>query len=93
MNGLLMSLAMSAAFGAFVGSLYRLSQRPGHERPLLFPLVGVLAGVTAFIIHQLLTMTTGAPTWLLPALVIAQVWLWLGPFGPASRRAGHGDEG
>lgn len=86
MQSLLLPLLMTAAFGAFVGTLYRLSRRPGYERPLLFPLVGLLAGVTGFIIHRVLIATTGAPLWLLPLLVVAQIWLWLGPLGPRSRQ-------
>ncbi|MBB3329237.1 CHASE2 domain-containing sensor protein [Halomonas campaniensis] len=86
MQALILPLAMAAAFGAFVGTLYRLSRRPGHERPLLFTLVGLVAGITGFLLHQLLVWVTGAPAWLLPLLVVLQVWLWLGPLGPASRR-------
>lgn len=89
MQHLLIPLAMTAAFGAFVGTLYRLSRRPGYQRPLLFPLVGVVAGAIGFIIYRLLLATTGAPLWLLPLLVAAQVWLWLGPLGPGARGAGQ----
>jgi len=91
MQDLLLPLAMTGAFGAFVGTLYRLSRRPGYQRPLLFPLVGLVAGVIGFVIYQLLVITTGAPLWLLPLLVALQVWLWLGPFGPAARAADHND--
>src|SRR5690554_8216392 len=87
MQHLLIPLAMTAAFGAFVGTLYRLSRRPGYRRPLLFPLVGPAAGVIGFVIYRLLVGTTGAPLWLLPLLVVAQVCLWLGPFRAASRGA------
>ncbi|WP_444999178.1 hypothetical protein [Halomonas mongoliensis] len=94
MQHLLIPLAMTAAFGAFVGTLYRLSRRPGYRRPLLFPLVGVAAGIIGFVIYRLLAGTTGAPLWLLPLLVVVQVWLWLGPLGPAARTSGqNGDTG
>lgn len=94
MQHLLIPLAMTAAFGAFVGTLYRLSRRPGYQRPLLFPLVGVAAGIIGFVIYRLLAGTTGAPLWLLPLLVVVQVWLWLGPLGPAARTSGqNGDSG
>jgi len=82
MQDILLHLAMAAAFGAFVGSLYRLSRRPGYRRPLFFPLIGLGAGITAYLIYYVLASTTGAPPWLLPLLVILQVWLWLGPLGP-----------
>ncbi|MFO8046484.1 MAG: hypothetical protein R6U30_11540 [Halomonas sp.] len=88
MLDLLIPLAMTGAFGAFIGTLYRLSRRPGYRRPLLFTLVGLIAGIIGFVIYRLLVATTGAPLWLLPLLVILQVWLWLGPFGPAARAAG-----
>lgn len=86
MQEILLHLAMSAAFGAFTGSLFRLSRRPGYQRPFLFPLVGLAAGVTAYLIYHVLASTTGAPPWLLPLLVVLQVWLWLGPLGPKTRR-------
>ena len=44
--------------------------------------IALLGGLTAFMIHQVLVWTVGAPTWLLPILVVLQVWLWLGPLGP-----------
>ncbi len=91
MQDLLLPLAMTAIFGIFVGTLYRLSRRPGHQRPLLFPTVGLVAGVLGFVIHHVLVVTTGAPLWLLPALVVLQVWLWLGPLGPASRADGQNE--
>lgn len=91
MQDLLLPLAMTGVFGAFIGTLYRLSRRPGYQRPLLFPLVGLVAGVIGFVIYQLLVITTGAPLWLLPLLVVLQVWLWLGPFGPAARAADQND--
>lgn len=75
-------LAMAVSFGAFTGSLFRLSRRPGSERPLMFPVLGLLGGLTAFMIHRVLVWTVGAPDWLLPVLVVLQVWLWLGPLGP-----------
>ncbi|QJQ98938.1 hypothetical protein [Halomonas sp. PGE1] len=93
MQDLLLPLAMTGAFGAFIGTLYRLSRRPGYQRPLLFPLVGLAAGIIGFVIYRLLVATTGAPLWLLPLLVVLQVWLWLGPFGPASRADGQDDPG
>ncbi|MDR5906172.1 MULTISPECIES: hypothetical protein [Halomonadaceae] len=80
-------LAMSAAFGAFTGSLFRLSRRPGYQRPFLFPLVGLLAGITAFFIYRILLAVTGAPVWLVPLLVVLQVWLWLGPLAPRFTQA------
>lgn len=91
MQALILPLALAAAFGAFVGTLYRLSRRPGHERPLLFTIVGLIAGITAFFIHYVLVATVGAPIWLLPVLVVLQIWLWLGPLGPVSRAAGKDD--
>ncbi|WP_302142651.1 hypothetical protein [Halomonas alkalicola] len=93
MQDLLLPLAMTGAFGAFIGTLYRLSRRPGYQRPLLFPLVGLAAGIIGFVIYRLLVATTGAPLWLLPLLVVLQVWLWLGPFGPAYRADGQDDPG
>ncbi|WP_163559506.1 hypothetical protein [Halomonas sp. NO4] len=82
MQAILLHLAMAAAFGVFIGSLFRLTRRPGHQRPLLFPMIGLGAGVVAYLIYYLLSVTTGAPPWLLPLLVVLQVWLWLGPLGP-----------
>lgn len=75
-------LGMAATFGAFTGSLFRLSRRPGADRPFMFPLVGLLAGVTGFFVHSLLVWLANVPDWLLPVLVILQTWLWLGPLGP-----------
>ena len=92
MQELLLPLAMTAAFGVFVGSLFRLSRLPGRQRPLLFPLVGLVAGITAFVIHYVLVSTVGAPVWLLPLLVVVQIWLWLGPLGPRSRKLENGDD-
>ncbi|MFC2992083.1 MULTISPECIES: hypothetical protein [Halomonas] len=89
MQDLLIPLAMTGAFGAFIGTLYRFSRRPGYRRPLLFTMVGLIAGIIGFVIYRLLVATTGAPLWLLPLLVILQVWLWLGPFGPAARAEGQ----
>jgi len=82
MLDLLLPLSLSAVFGTVVGTLFRLSHLPGRERPLRFPLVGLTAGITAFFLHLVLNAVTGAPVWLLPVLVILQVWLWLGPLGP-----------
>ncbi|MBB3183221.1 hypothetical protein FHR95_000762 [Halomonas fontilapidosi] len=82
MLDLLIPLVLTTVFGALVGTLCRLMRWPGRERPLLFPLVGLVAGITAFFIHWLLNKVTGAPAWWLPLLVIAQIWLWLGPLGP-----------
>ena len=79
---LLIPLAMAASFGAFTGSLFRLTGRPGSQRPLMFPILGLLGGITAFMIHRVLVWTFDAPVWLLPILVVLQVWLWLGPLGP-----------
>lgn len=93
MQDLLLPLATTGAFGAFIGTLYRLSRRPGYQRPLLFPLVGLAAGIIGFVIYRLLVATTGAPLWLLPLLVVVQVWLWLGPFGPGARAEGQDDPG
>jgi len=86
LHALWLPLAMAMSFGAFTGSLFRLSRRPGSERPFMFPVLGLLGGLTAFLIHQVLTWTVGAPTWLLPILVVLQVWLWLGPLGPKISR-------
>ncbi|MBB3188954.1 hypothetical protein [Halomonas cerina] len=86
MQGFWLPLTLTVAFGAFIGTLFRLSRRPGSERPLMFPLVGMLGGLTAFVIHQLLLWLVGAPAWLLPLLVILQIWLWLGPLGPRIAR-------
>lgn len=85
MQALLLPLVMTTAFGALIGTLCRLTRWPGRDRPLLFPLVGLAAGITAFFIHLALNWVTGAPAWWLPVLVVLQVWLWLGPLGP--RRA------
>ncbi|PMR69817.1 hypothetical protein [Halomonas heilongjiangensis] len=93
MQQLLIPLAMAAAFGAFIGALFRLSRLPGRKRPLLFPLVGLIAGITAFFIHYVLVSTVGAPIWLLPVLVVVQIWLWLGPLGPKVHDTGSGDNG
>lgn len=82
MQEILLPLAMAATFGAFTGSLFRLTRRPRYNRPFMFPLVGLLAGITAYMIFHVLASTTGAPAWLLPLLVVLQVWLWLGPLGP-----------
>lgn len=82
MLDLLIPLSLAAAFGALLGSLCRLTRWPGRDRPLLFPLVGLVAGITAFFIHLVLNWVTGAPAWWLPVLVVLQVWLWLGPLGP-----------
>ncbi|MEQ6918098.1 hypothetical protein [Halomonas aquatica] len=86
MLDLLLPLSLSAAFGAFVGLLFRLTRLPGRERPLRFPIVGLAAGITDFFIHLVLNRVTGAPLWLLPVLVVLQVWLWLGPLGPKTDR-------
>ncbi|MGM0984055.1 MAG: hypothetical protein ACQEXG_11605 [Pseudomonadota bacterium] len=85
MLDLLIPLLLTAAFGALIGTLFRLTNWPGRERSLLFPLVGLVAGVTAFFIHLVLNRVTGAPVWWLPVLVILQIWLWLGPLGPRRR--------
>lgn len=82
MQAILLHLAMAAAFGTFVGSLFRLSRKPGSQRPMLFPLIGLAAGIAGYAIFYLLSVTTGAPAWLLPLLVVLQTWLWLGPLGP-----------
>lgn len=83
MLDLLIPLSLSAAFGGLVGSLCRLTRWPGRKRPLLFPLVGLVAGITAFLVHLVLNWITGAPAWWLPVLVVLQIWLWLGPLGPS----------
>ncbi|MDR9440954.1 MAG: hypothetical protein RI841_15860, partial [Halomonas sp.] len=85
MLDLLIPLSLTTAFGALIGTLCRLTRWPGRERPLLFPVVGFVAGITAFFIHLVLNWVTGAPAWWLPVLVIIQVWLWLGPLGPGRR--------
>lgn len=82
MQATLLQLTMAGAFGAFIGMLFRVTRRPGQARAFLFTLVGLAAGVTAYLIYYVLTRTTGAPAWLLPVLVLLQVWLWLGPLGP-----------
>lgn len=82
MQGTLLLLIMTMAFGAFIGLLFRLTRRPGYQRPYMFPMVGLAAGLTAFLIYWLLLTTTGAPLWLMPVLIVLQVWLWLGPMGP-----------
>ncbi|WP_111415322.1 hypothetical protein [Billgrantia lactosivorans] len=93
MQEILLQLAMAGAFGAFVGLLFRVTRPPGQARAFTFSLVGLAAGVTAYLIYHVLTRTTGAPAWLLPLLVLLQVWLWLGPLGPKSRRLeNNGDE-
>ncbi|PMR74108.1 hypothetical protein [Billgrantia endophytica] len=92
MQDILLPLAMATTFGAFTGSLFRLTRRPGYERPFMFPVVGLIAGLTAYLIFHVLASTTGAPAWLLPVLVVLQVWLWLGPFGPKFRKPENGDE-
>ncbi|RDB42034.1 hypothetical protein DU490_15185 [Halomonas sp. DQ26W] len=93
MQEILLPLAMAATFGAFTGSLFRLTRRPGYERPFMFPVVGLVAGLTAYMIYHVLASVTGAPPWLLPILVVLQVWLWLGPWGPKFRKVENGDEG
>ncbi len=82
-----LSLGMTAAFGAFTGSLFRLSGKPGHDRPFLFPLLGILAGILAFFIHQLLVWIANAPDWLLPALVVLLIWLWVDRYHLRFRRS------
>lgn len=85
MPTLLLLFLCSVLLGAITGYLFHF-RRFGHiSHPLRLPVIGVVAGITAFIIFQLLTHTTGAPLWLLPLLVIFQVWLWLGPLGPKRR--------
>jgi hypothetical protein len=91
MQETLLQLAMAGAFGAFIGLLFRVTRRPGEARAFTFSLIGLGAGITAYLIFFLLARTTGAPAWLLPVLVLLQVWLWLGPFGPKLKRPG-GDE-
>lgn len=94
MQEILLHFAMAATFGAFTGSLFRLTRRPGYERPFMFPVVGLIAGITAYMIFYVLASTTGAPPWLLPILIVLQVWLWLGPWGPKFKRLEkNGDEG
>ncbi|MGR4067977.1 hypothetical protein OCT51_12525 [Halomonas sp. LR3S48] len=93
MQEILLQLAMAAAFGAFVGLLFRVTRQPGQASAFRFTLVGLIAGITAYLIFYILTRTTGAPAWLLPLLVLLQVWLWLGPLGPKLRRLEkNGDE-
>ncbi|MCG6656180.1 hypothetical protein HOP52_00085 [Halomonas campisalis] len=93
MQEILLPMAMAATFGAFTGSLFRLSRRPGYQRPFMFPVVGLIAGFTAYLIYHVLVSVTGAPAWLLPVLVVLQVWLWLGPLGPKFKRQENGDNG
>ncbi|GGY06989.1 hypothetical protein GCM10007160_38060 [Litchfieldella qijiaojingensis] len=87
MQGFWLPLGMAAIFGAFTGLLFRLSDKPGHERPFMFPLLGVVAGIMAFFIHQALTWIANAPNWLLPALVVLLIWLWLGRSNLRFRRS------
>lgn len=89
MQGFLPPLAMAMTFGAFIGLLFRLTRRPGYQRPFLFPMVGLAAGITAFFIYWVLVATTGAPLWLMPILIVLQVWLWLGPLGPKLKASDH----
>lgn len=91
MQDVILPLVVTATFGAIIGTLYRFSRRPGYRRPLLFPMVGLAAGIIGFVIYRLLVATTGAPLWLLPLLVVVQIWLWLGPLGPA-RAIDQGEE-
>ncbi|QOR39155.1 hypothetical protein HNO52_11985 [Billgrantia diversa] len=88
MQDILLQLAMAGSFGAFVGLLFRVTRQPGQASAFRFTLVGLAAGITAYLIFYILTRTTGAPAWLLPLLVLLQVWLWLGPLGPKPRRIG-----
>ncbi|MWJ26696.1 hypothetical protein GPM19_00485 [Halomonas sp. ZH2S] len=87
MQDIWLPLLLATSFGAFTGSLFRLTRRPGYQRPFLFPVLGLLGGIAAFMIHYVLASVTGAPAWLLPVLVVLQVWLWLGPLGPKLRPA------
>ncbi|MDP3536770.1 hypothetical protein P8S55_02645 [Halomonas sp. M1] len=87
MPTLLLLLLCALLLGAATGYLFRFTKRGTTSRPSGLAYIGIIGGVTGFIIFQLLVKTTGAPLWLLPLLVVSQVWLWLGPFGP-KRRAG-----
>lgn len=82
MASLFILLLGSALLGTAVGYLFQLKRSVYSSHPLRLPIIGLLAGLTAFILFQVLTHTTGAPLWLLPLLIILQVWLWLGPLGP-----------
>ncbi|PCF97473.1 hypothetical protein CPA45_01695 [Vreelandella nigrificans] len=71
--------------GAATGYLFRFTSRGPCTRLSTLLIIGMLGGATGLILFQVLVYTTGAPLWLLPLLIISQVWLWLGPLGPKQR--------
>lgn len=85
MPTLLLLFLCALLLGAATGYLFRFTSRGGASRSSGLATVGMIGGVAGFIIFQLLVNTTGAPLWLLPLLIISQVWLWLGPLGPKRR--------
>lgn len=89
MQTIILHISLAGAFGAFIGLLFRLVRRSRQERAHVYTLVGLVAGLTAYVIFFLLAQTTGAPVWLLPLLILLQVWLWLGPLGPKYFRTGN----
>jgi len=89
MQTIILHISLAGAFGAFVALLFRLIRRSRQERAHVYTLVELVAGFTAYIIFFVLAQTTGAPLWLLPLLILLQVWLWLGPLGPKYLRTGN----
>lgn len=82
MPTLLLLFFCALLLGAATGYLFRFTKRGATLRPSRLVTIGMLGGVVGTVIFQLLVNTTGAPLWLLPLLIVSQVWLWLGPFGP-----------
>lgn len=89
MQIIILHLTLAGVLGAFIALLFRLARGSGQGPAHVYSLVGLVAGFTAYIIFFLLSQTTGAPLWLLPVLILLQVWLWLGPLGPKNLRAGN----
>ena len=89
MQTIILHITLAGAFGAFIGLLFRLARRSRQERAHVYTLVGLVAGLIAYLIFFVLAHTTGAPAWLLPLLILLQVWLWLGPLGPKYLRTGN----
>lgn len=86
MPTLLLLFISALLLGATTGYLFRFAPRSAAAAPSLLLSIGMIGGVAGFMIFQLLIRTTGAPLWLLPLLIVSQVWLWLGPFGPTFKR-------
>ncbi|UXZ55480.1 hypothetical protein LOS15_05470 [Halomonas sp. 7T] len=82
MPTLLFLFLCALLLGAATGYLFRFTARGATSRPSRLVCIGMLGGIVGTLIFQLLVNTTGAPLWLLPLLIVSQVWLWLGPFGP-----------